>query len=175
MNDRLVDRLRSGFEAGFSRRTVVLGMAGTVAAAAVLRPGNAVKADSGDVNPDVMQWSDYIHGASSWSGVPAYLLAGLIDVESGGDRWLVSDAGALGLTQIMPWWFDDLGVDLDRWPEPDVNVELGSTILAQMYDGDDWSGALASYFGNGCDDYGSCTDDYVALVLNRASVYGSVF
>jgi soluble lytic murein transglycosylase-like protein len=174
MNERLFGRSRSGFELGLSRRAVLVGVAGMVAAAAVLRPANAAKADS-DVNPDVMQWSDYILRASSWSGVPAYLLAGLIDVESGGDRWLVSDAGALGLTQIMPWWFDDLGVDLDRWPEPDVNVELGSTILAQMYDGDDWSGALASYFGNGCDDYGSCTDDYVAMVLSRASVYGSVF
>ena len=174
MNERLFARSRSSFELGLSRRAVLVGVAGTVAAAAVLRPGNASKADS-DVNQDVMQWSDYILGASSWSGVPAYLLAGLVDVESGGDRWLVSDAGALGLTQIMPWWFDDLGVDLDRWPEPDVNVELGSTILAQMYDGDDWSGALASYFGHGCDDYGSCTDDYVAMVLSRASVYGSVF
>src|SRR6478672_8360413 len=118
MIERVFGRRRSGLEVGVSRRTVLLGVAGTVAAAAVLRPGGTAKADSGGVNPDVMQWSDYIYGASSWSGVPAYLLAGLIDVESSGDRWLVSDAGALGLTQIMPWWFDDLGVDLDRWSEP---------------------------------------------------------
>ncbi len=158
-----------------SRRTALFGLGGAVAATAILRPARVVRADSGDVNPDVMQWSDQIYGASAWSGVPENVLAGLIDVESSGDRWLVSDAGALGLTQIMPWWFDDLGVDLDRWPEPDVNVELGATILAQMFDGDDWGVALTGYFGNGCDVSGVCTADYVATVLARASVYASQF
>lgn len=158
-----------------TRRTVLLGLAGAAAAVAGLARRGGAKA-SDDVNWDVLQWSDQIHGASSWSGVPAHLLAGLIDVESGGDRWFVSEAGALGLTQIMPWWFDDLGVDVDRWSEPDVNAELGATILAGMDDGSgDWSGALAGYFGDGCDVYGVCTGDYVAAVLARADLYAGYF
>lgn len=170
------EQLRGHFGAGASRRMVLKGLGGVVAAAAGLRGLSSAKADLGDANPDVLQWSDQIHGASAWSGVPAHLIAGMIDVESSGDRWFVSDAGALGLMQIMPWWFDELGVDLDRWSEPDVSAELGATILTRMDDGSGaWSGALAGYFGNGCDDYGTCTDDYVAMVLNRASVYVPYF
>lgn len=159
-----------------SRRSVLKGLAGVAAVASGVFGTAAGAAASLDANPDVLQWSDEIWGANAWSGVPADLLAGMIDVESGGDRWFVSSAGALGLMQIMPWWFDDLGVDLDRWAEPDVNAEVGATILAHVSDGSgDWWSALAAYFGDGCDDYGACTDDYVALVLERAAVYTPYF
>lgn len=124
----------------------------------------------------VLAWKDEIWGASAWSGVPPELLAAVIDLESGGDAEAVSPAGALGLMQLMPWWFDRLGVDLERWREPDVNVELGATILAGLYDAEgSWEGALADYFGPGCDAYGTCTADYVAAVMDRMDIYAQVF
>lgn len=36
------------------------------------------------------------------TGVPAHVLLGLIEVESGGDRWAVSSAGARWSTQFIP-------------------------------------------------------------------------
>jgi Transglycosylase SLT domain len=176
MNGQMRDGSKGIVGAGTSRRTLLIGIAGAVAGAASLRGLRGAKAASAEVNWDVLQWSDQILGASAWSGVPAHLLAGMIDVESGGDRWFVSEAGALGLMQILPWWFDELGVDLDRWSEPDVSAEVGSTILARMTGGsDDWASALAGYFGHGCDAYGTCTDDYVAMVIARADVYAGHF
>ncbi len=127
-------------------------------------------------NSAVLAWHDEIWGAAVWSGVPPDLLAAMIDLESGGDVAAVSSAGALGLMQVMPWWFDDLGVDGERWREPDVNVEVGATILAAFYAKEgSWAGALADYFGAGCDAYGTCTDDYVAAVLARVDRYASAF
>lgn len=124
----------------------------------------------------VLAWKDEIRGASAWTGVPPELLAAVIDLESGGDAEAVSPAGALGLMQLMPWWFDRLGVDLERWREPDVNVELGATILAGLYDAEgSWEGALADYFGPGCDAYGTCTADYVAAVMDRMDMYAQAF
>lgn len=93
-------------------------------------------------------------GAPSWgrpivwsaareAGVPAEVIAAVIHVES---RWradAVSQAGAIGLMQLMPGTASDLGVD--PW-DPAENVRAGARYLRALLDRFGTIGrALAAY------------------------------
>ncbi len=43
--------------------------------------------------------------------------------------------GALGLMQVMPWWFDRAGIDISRWSDPVANL----TVAKFVYEGSGWS------------------------------------
>jgi soluble lytic murein transglycosylase-like protein len=61
--------------------------------------------------------------------IPPGLVMAIIDIESSFNRYAVSDAGAVGLMQVMPFWPESLGMrrhQLIRAPE---NIRMGCAIL----------------------------------------------
>lgn len=57
------------------------------------------------------------------------LVLGLISVESNFDHFAVSNVGARGLMQIMPFWKKELGSSTDNLFEIETNVRYGCAIL----------------------------------------------
>lgn len=122
------------------------------------------------LNDPVLQWRPEIVAASRATGVPPSLIAGIMAIESSGNRWEVSVAGAIGLMQVMP---DELlahGVSVDVGFDPATNVLVGAWILAER-SGAGWELAAGYYFGIGCDAYGTCTGAYVRAALAWAAAY----
>ena len=77
-----------------------------------------------------LPYASIIRAAARAHGIDASLLAALVHVESGFDRWAISSAGARGLTQLMPATARELGVD-DLF-NPEQNVNGGADYLAQQ-------------------------------------------
>jgi soluble lytic murein transglycosylase len=83
-----------------------------------------------------------------------FLLAAVVRVESGYDRWAVSSKGARGLMQVMPetgyWAAGIMGIadfHPDHLFEPDINLRIGTWYLAYLlreFDGNE-AAALAAY------------------------------
>lgn len=83
-------------------------------------------------------------------GLDPFLLAAVVRVESGYDRWAVSSKGARGLMQVMPetgYWAAEIlgmkGFDPDHLFEPEVNLRIGTWYLARLYREFDGSRVLA--------------------------------
>jgi soluble lytic murein transglycosylase-like protein len=74
---------------------------------------------------------------SSTYGVPRALVNAVIDQESGGDPSAISEAGAMGLMQLMPGTAQAYGVS-DPF-DPEQNVAGGTALLADL---------LRQYHGN---------------------------
>jgi soluble lytic murein transglycosylase-like protein len=74
---------------------------------------------------------------SSTHGVPAALVRAVIHQESGEDPSAISEAGAMGLMQLMPGTADAYGV-IDPF-DPEQNVAGGTALLADL---------LREYHGN---------------------------
>lgn len=84
----------------------------------------------------VRRWEAPIRAAAAEAGIDPALLAIVVLVESGGWSTAGSQAGASGLTQLMPGTAADLlaarGHDAlsDDWREATLNLELGAAYLA---------------------------------------------
>ena len=67
-------------------------------------------------------------------GLDPRLVAAVVEVESGFDRFAISPVGALGLMQLMPATADSLAKssDADRLFNLEQNVELGCRYLAKL-------------------------------------------
>lgn len=72
--------------------------------------------------------------AATATQLPFWLLAAVIEQESGYDPRAKSDAGAIGLMQIMPGTARDCGVSVAELWVPEKNIHLGARILADRYD-----------------------------------------
>jgi soluble lytic murein transglycosylase-like protein len=77
--------------------------------------------------PEVQRWSSKIQAWSAQYGLPAPLIAAVMQIESCGDPLARSGAGAQGLFQVMPFHFAPGEVALD----PDTNASRGLTYLAR--------------------------------------------
>lgn len=83
------------------------------------------------------EYATLINKHSKEYNVDPFLIAGLMKVESRFDRYAVSDAGALGLTQVMPRWHRDKIKKLTTKfgyfnPfEPSHNIVMGIMIYAE--------------------------------------------
>lgn len=78
------------------------------------------------------------------------LVLAVIDVESAFDPFAVSSAGAVGLMQVMPFWPRELGLSIRDLLDVELNVRMGTSILAYYLtreDGD-YRRALARYNGS---------------------------
>ncbi|MDX8398365.1 MAG: lytic transglycosylase domain-containing protein [Mariprofundaceae bacterium] len=62
------------------------------------------------------------------------LLLGLIATESRFDHFAVSNVGARGLMQVMPFWKKELGSESDNLFEIETNIRYGSAILRHYLD-----------------------------------------
>jgi len=94
-----------------------------------------------------------VHQQATQVDIPPELVLAVIDVESNFDRFAISDAFALGLMQVMPFWLQELHIgdgDFNQLFSIDLNVLLGCRILKyylDMEDGDLVQG-LARYNGS---------------------------
>jgi len=78
------------------------------------------------------------------------LVLAVIDVESAFDPFAVSSAGAVGLMQVMPFWPRELGLSIRDLLDVELNVRMGTSILAYYLtrEGGDYRRALARYNGS---------------------------
>lgn len=106
------------------------------------------------------------------NGIPEGIFLSLVQQESGWKPGARSDAGAIGLAQLMPGTAAELGVDPN---DPIQNLTGGARYLAAQYKKyGDWKTALAAYnAGPGAvDKYGGIppfqeTQNYVETVFGR--------
>jgi soluble lytic murein transglycosylase-like protein len=95
--------------------------------------------------PEVQRWSAEIETWSAQYGLPAALVATVMQIESCGDSRAQSGAGAQGLFQVMPFHFASDESALD----PDTNARRGLAYLARSLElaGGRVDLALAGYNG----------------------------
>ena len=86
---------------------------------------------------------------SRFAGVDPQLVLAVIDVESSFRRNAVSNAGALGMMQVMPFWKAVYARPDDDLFNPIVNIRYGCNILRHYMDRyDNVRNALAAYNGS---------------------------
>ncbi|MCP5149486.1 MAG: lytic transglycosylase domain-containing protein [Ectothiorhodospiraceae bacterium] len=76
----------------------------------------------------------HVHREASRTGLPPELVLAVIEVESNFDRFAISEAGARGLMQIMPFWLDEIGRPNDNLFHVATNLRFGCTILRHYLD-----------------------------------------
>jgi soluble lytic murein transglycosylase-like protein len=122
--------------------------------------------------PDVFYRAELlrlIHGEARRAGLEPELVIALIEVESSFNRFAVSERGARGLMQVMPFWKKELGHPGDDLFYPATNIRYGCTILRRYLDrtGDDLGRALMLYNGT------ELPSDYADRVLHALGRYVS--
>jgi hypothetical protein len=123
----------------------------------------------------VLRWLPEIVASAEANGVPPELIAGVMRIESDGNPNIISPDGARGLMQIMPDQLLGQGIGEDYWHDPATNIMAGGyELLERSWSYGSWEGAVGSYFGFGCDVFGTCTDVYVAVVFGWAAYYAPI-
>lgn len=91
-----------------------------------------------------------VHYEAGRANLPPELVLAVIDVESNFDRFALSQAGARGLMQVMPFWLDEIGRPGDDLFDIRTNLRIGCTILRHYLDSErgDRVKALARYNGS---------------------------
>ena len=84
------------------------------------------------------------------AGLEPQLVLGLIEVESGFRKYAVSDAGARGYMQVMPFWVKEIGTGGQDLFHLSTNLRYGCTILRHYLDVEngDLYRALGRYNGS---------------------------
>ena len=70
-----------------------------------------------------------IHRESVKQGLKPELVMGVIQVESSFNREAISNVGARGLMQLMPFWIKEIGHPGDDLFNPSINVKYGCLVL----------------------------------------------
>lgn len=103
---------------------------------------DAITNDGQPQKAGVMKYKPVISQAAATYNVPTDVLAGIMDIESGGRP--TPGSAALGPMQVMPFHFKD-GEDGN---DPTTNINKAAEILAQNYKAyGSWDKAAAAYFG----------------------------
>ncbi len=91
-----------------------------------------------------------IHDEAMRANLPPELVLSVIQVESNFDRFAISEAGARGLMQVMPFWLEELGRPEANLFDPQTNLRFGCTILRYYLDMEKGNKvkALARYNGS---------------------------
>ena len=78
------------------------------------------------------------------------LVLAVIDVESAFDPFAVSSAGAVGLMQVMPFWPTELGLSRKDLIDVELNIRMGTSILAYYLERErgNYRRALGRYNGS---------------------------
>lgn len=104
-------------------------------------------------HPKPDEYSGYVTMYSEQYGVPENLIWAVIKTESGFDHYATSDAGAMGLMQLMPSTFEEItnqrlkeGLDPIRRLDPETNIKYGTYYLSYLFARyGNWDTALAAY------------------------------
>ena len=91
-----------------------------------------------------------VHQEAQRARLQPELVLAVIEVESNFDRFAISEAGALGLMQVMPFWLEELDQPEANLFRLRTNLSIGTTILRYYLDREngDMRGALARYNGS---------------------------
>jgi len=91
-----------------------------------------------------------VHYEASRAGLDPQLVLGLIQVESGFNKYAVSRSGARGFMQVMPFWVKLIGARGDDLFDMRKNIRYGCTILRHYLDVEkgDLYRALGRYNGS---------------------------
>jgi soluble lytic murein transglycosylase-like protein len=91
-----------------------------------------------------------VHREARRAGLQPELVLAVIEVESNFDRFAISEAGALGLMQVMPFWLEELEQGDANLFHLRTNLRIGTTILRYYLDRErgDLRRALARYNGS---------------------------
>lgn len=85
------------------------------------------------------EYSEYVSEYSEAYGVPEYIVYAVIKTESDFNSSAVSNAGAIGLMQVMPstfdWMCDLLEEDYEQGMlyDPETNIKYGTYYLSYLY------------------------------------------
>lgn len=103
-----------------------------------------------------------VHAEAKRAKLAPELVLSVIHVESKFDRFAISNSGALGLMQIMPFWLKEIGKPDDNLLDVRTNLRFGCTILKYYLEREKGSmvPALARYNGS----YGK--PNYPSLVID---------
>jgi len=74
----------------------------------------------------------YVYGKKQ--NISPELILGIIAVESQFDHFAVSNVGAIGLMQVMPFWKKELGKPADNLLRIETNVRYGCAIIRHYLD-----------------------------------------
>lgn len=91
-----------------------------------------------------------VHHEARRAKLSPELVLAVIQVESNFDRFAISEAGAQGLMQVMPFWLKELGRPEGNLFELQTNLRFGCTILRYYLDmeKENITRALARYNGS---------------------------
>ncbi len=91
-----------------------------------------------------------VHKEATQFGLDPMLVLALINIESDFDHYAISNAGALGLMQVMPFWKQEIGHPDDNLHEIATNLRYGCAILSLYLEKEkkDTTLALARYNGS---------------------------
>jgi soluble lytic murein transglycosylase-like protein len=87
--------------------------------------------------PDAVYRMDFlksVHYEATRAGLDPHLVLGLIQVESGFKKYAVSQVGARGYMQVMPFWVKSIGNREDNLFHLRTNLRYGCTILRYYVD-----------------------------------------
>lgn len=92
----------------------------------------------------------HIHAEANRAELPVELVLAVIQVESNFDRFAISNAGARGLMQVMPFWLKELNQPTANLFSVETNLRFGCTILRYYLDMEkgNRTRALARYNGS---------------------------
>ncbi len=99
---------------------------------------------------DRVQLLKMVHHEADRTKLAPELVLAVIDVESRFNRWAISNVGAQGLMQVMPFWLKEIGHPNDSLFDVKTNLRLGCTILKHYLkrEQDNLPRALARYNGS---------------------------
>lgn len=122
----------------------------------------------------VLQWAGQATAASKAVGgvVPTSVLLGLVKIESGGNRWAVSSAGAKWLTQFEPAAAAEYGVTGENTQS---QLTGAARYLVALGFAHDPAGALAQYNAGSAPGFLQRAGSYPANVLAAAKAYSGTF
>lgn len=91
-----------------------------------------------------------IHFEATRAKLHPELILAVINVESNFNRFAISNAGAQGLMQVMPFWLKEIGKPNDNLFNIRTNLRMGCTILKYYINKEkgDLTRALARYNGS---------------------------
>jgi soluble lytic murein transglycosylase-like protein len=75
-----------------------------------------------------------VHYEATRAGLDPQLVLGLIEVESSFNKYAVSNSGARGYMQVMPFWVKEIGTKGQNLFHLRVNLRYGCAILRHYLD-----------------------------------------
>lgn len=134
-----------------ARRLALLSLSGLFCALPLALPVGAEEAPSVEVMARD-RYAEHISIAAQRFGIPEHWIRAVMRVESGGRADAISQAGAMGLMQVMPGTWAELRIRHGLGDDPFAprdNILAGTAYLREMFDRFGNSGAMLAAYNAG--------------------------